>query len=126
MTKIVLGTMLVVCAAVCAGFIAYRKRESKVEVLDSLKLNHIFTWIDEVLASIEKEEDAKFKVKILPNQESRELAKSNDKRIYVVVLQKELNGSTNVIKTKIFYAVSLDRALSDLESGKLLEIPINL
>ena len=126
MTKIVLGTMLVVCAAVCAGFIAYRKRESKVEVLDSLKLNHIFTWIDEVLASIEKEEDAKFKVKILPNQESRELAKSNDNRIYVVVLQKELNGSTNVIKTKIFYAVSLDRALSDLESGILLEIPIKL
>lgn len=126
MTKIVLGTMLVVCAAVCAGFIAYRKRESKVEVLDSLKLNHIFTWIDEVLASIEKEEDAKFKVTILPNQESRELAKSNDKRIYVVVLQKELNGSTNVIKTKIFYAVSLDRALSDLESGILLEIPIKL
>ena len=126
MTKIVLGTMLVVCAAVCAGFIAYRKRESKVEVLDSLKLNHIFTWIDEVLASIEKEENAKFKVIILPNQESRELAKSNDKRIYVVVLQKELNGSTNVIKTKIFYAVSLDRALSDLESGILLEIPIKL
>lgn len=126
MTKIVLGTMLVVCAAVCAGFIAYRKRESKIEVLDSLKLNHIFTWIDKVLVSFEKEEGAKFKVQILPNKESRNLAKSNDKRIYVVVLQKELNGSTNVIKTKIFYAVSLDRALSDLESGNLLEIPINL
>lgn len=126
MTKIVLCTMLAVGAAACVGYIAFRKRNSKVDVLESLDLNYIFNWIDEVMARIEIEKGATFKVFVLPNEDTQKLAKMKDKRSYAVVLQKELNDNKTIIEIKIFYALSLDRTLSDLECGKLLEIPIEL
>ena len=125
--KWTIGVFTLTFVTLGVGYIIHRKRRGSlidVNVIEELQLNHIFDWIDEVVPSIEKSKDEKLKACILPNKESQQLAKTKDNRIYVVILQKDLEDTTKVLKTKIFYANSLSKDLSSLNTGNIVEIPI--
>lgn len=127
--KWTIGAFIFTFAVLCVGYIIHRKRTGPivgggVNVLEELQLNHIFDWIDIVVPSIENARGEKLKVCILPNKESQQLAKTKDTRIYVVTLQKDIEGSSKVLKTKIFYANSVSKDLSSLDNGNIVEIPI--
>ena len=125
MTKVIIGTMLFVCAAVCAGYFVHRKRKvSDIDVKGVLNLKLIFDWVDEILPQISKGAGEKLEINILPNAESQTLTKINDKRVYVAILQKDINGEKKVLKTKVYYANSVDVDLSSLNSGNIVVIPI--
>lgn len=125
MTKVIIGTMLFVCAAVCAGYFVHRKRRiGDIDIKDILNLKHIFDWVDEILPQISKGIGEKLEVNILPNTDSQALTKINDKRVYVAILQKDINGEKKVLKTKVFYANSVDVDLSSLKNGNIVVIPI--
>lgn len=125
MTKVIIGTMLFVCAAVCAGYFVHRKRKvSDIDVKGVLNLKLIFDWVDEILPQISKGAGEKLEINILPNEESQTLTKINDKRVYVAILQKDINGEKKVLKTKVYYANSVDVDLSSLNSGNIVVIPI--
>lgn len=121
---LIIGTVLIVCAAVCAGYFVHRKRKGpSVDVKDTLFLNHIFDWVDEILPQIPRRGE-KMEVNILPNKESQALTKIKDRRVYVAILQKSINGEKKVLKTRIFYANSVDTDLSDLNKGNIIVIPV--
>lgn len=125
MTKVIFGTILIVCAAVCAGYFVHRKSKSgNIDVKDVLKLKHIFDWVDEILPSISKGSGEKMEINILPNASSQVLTKLKDKRVYVAILQKDINGEKKVLKTKVYYANSVDVDLSSLNNGNIIVIPI--
>lgn len=119
MTKFIIGTILLVCAAVCAGYFHYRKKP-----VNLLKLRDILNWIDEILPQIPKEEGVKLEVNILPNKESQDLLKHSDKYAYVAILQKIENDKNVVLRTKVFRAKSVDIDLESLKSGNIVVIPI--
>ena len=125
MGKIFLGTMLTVCAVLCIGYIIHRKNEGKENgnnqnVKDVLKLQDIFDWIDVATRDIAKNDDTKLEVNILPNDASQELTKSNDKRVYVALIK----DGEKVLKTKTFFAKSVDVDLESLKKGNIVVIPI--
>ena len=125
--KWTIGISVLTFVILCTGYVIHRQRKGSpigVNVLDELQLNHIFDWIDEIVSSVEKAKGEKLKACILPNKESQQLAKTKDKRVYVVILQKEIEGATKVLKTKVFYADSVSEDLSSLKIGKIVEIPI--
>ena len=125
--KWTIGVFTLTFVTLGVGYIIHRKRRGSlidVNVIEELQLNHIFDWIDEIVPAIEKSKDEKLKACILPNKESQQLAKTKDNRIYVVILQKDLEDTTKVLKTKIFYANSLSKDLSSLNTGNIVEIPI--
>lgn len=126
MTKVIIGTMLFVCAAFCAGYFIHRGRNRgpKRDVKAVLNLKDIFDWVDEILPQIQKGAEEKLEINILPNAESQSLTKVNDKRIYVAILQKDIDGEKKVLKTKVFYANSVDVDLSSLNNGNIVVIPI--
>lgn len=125
MTKVIIGTMLFVCAAVCAGYFVHRRKKvDGIDVKGVLNLKDIFDWVDEIIPHIKRESGEKLEVNVLPNAESQTLAKVNDKRIYVAILQKDINGIKKVLKTKVFYADSVDADLSSLKNGDIVVIPI--
>lgn len=125
MTRIMIGTMLFVCAAVCAGYFIHRaKSGKKVDVKDILYLKDIFDWVDELLPQIQIGVGEKLVINILPNSESQALTKVSDRRVYVAILQKDINGKKQVLKTKVFYANTVDKDLSMLNKGSIVEIPI--
>lgn len=123
MGKIILGTMLTVCAVLCIGYVIHRrnKETEELNVKDVLKLQDIFDWIDIVSQSIVRTPNDKLEVNILPNSDSQKLTKQNDKRVYVALLK---NGE-KVLNTKTFYAKSVDVDLETLKDGKIVVIPIN-
>lgn len=125
MTKVIIGTMLFVCAVACVGYFVHRKRKiGDTNVKDTLNLKHIFDWVDQILPQVNKGAGEKLEINILPNAESQSLTKISDKRIFVAVLQKDVNGAKKVLKTKVFYANSVDVDLSSLNIGNIVVIPI--
>ena len=122
---LIIGTVLIVCAAVCAGYFVHRKRKgSSVDVKDTLFLNYIFDWVDEILPQIQRDAGEKLEISILPNRESQALTKIKDRRVYVAILQKSIKGEKKVLKTRIFYANSVDADLSNLNKGDIIVIPV--
>lgn len=124
MAKGIIDTMLCICAVICAGYFFHRRNKKESDVLGVLELKQVFDWIDEVLPLVQKSSGEKFEVNILPNKESQSLAKIKDKRVYVAVLQKVTDGTQKVMKTKVFYANSVDEDLSSLNIGNIIVIPI--
>lgn len=121
MLKEILSTALCLCAAVCVGYFYHRSKKGVFKVLE---LKHVFDWIDETLPQYKKDDSEKFEVNILPNEESQTLTKIKDKRVYVFVLQKLIDGDKKVITTKIVKAESIDADLSSLKQGNIVIIPI--
>ncbi len=117
--------MLTVCAVLCVGYIIHRKNKEKENgnnqnVKDVLKLQDIFDWIDVATRDIAKNGDSKLEANILPNDASQELTKLNDKRVYVALIK----DGEKVLKTKTFYAKSVDVDLESLKKGNIVVIPI--
>ena len=125
MTKVIIGTALIACAAVCVGYFIYHKRKANnIDVNEVLNLKLIFDWVDEILPQISKGAVERIEINILPNAESQVLTKIKDYRVYVAVLQKYINGEPKVLQTKVYYANSVDVDLSALNDGKIVVIPI--
>lgn len=122
MSKYVIGAMLTVCAVLCIGYVIHRrnKETEELNVKDVLKLQDIFDWIDVATRDIAKNDDSKLEANILPNDASQELTKVNDKRVYVALIK----DGEKVLKTKTFYAKSVDVDLESLKKGNIVIIPI--
>lgn len=108
--------MLTVCAALCIGYIIHRVTKPK----NVLKIQDIFDWIDVEMSDIDKNKSSKLEVNVLPNSDSQKLTKQNDKHIYVAVIK----DGDKVLKTKTFYATSVDIDLESLNKGEIVVIPI--
>ena len=127
MTKeVVFGTMLFVCVAACAGYFIYRKIYGGTGGTKNitLSLKDVFEWIDNIYPQFQQQAEGKMEVCILPNEESRKLTKNQDRRLYVAVLQQDINGEKRVLTTKNFFADSVDNELSSLKAGNMVIIPI--
>lgn len=126
MTKVIIGTMLFACAVVCVGYFVHRKRKvNNIDVKEELNLKHIFDWVDEILPQIPQGVGEKLEINILPNAESQTLTKIKDNRVYVAILLKDTDGEKKVLKTKVYYANTVDVDLSSLNNGDIVVIPID-
>lgn len=127
MSKIIIGTLFAACALVCIGYYIHRKNKgqnSGTDVLDLLKLQDIFKWIDEVFLRIGKESGVKYEINILPNGDTQKLIKKKDRRAYAVILKKEETGEKKVVLTKVFFANAIDVDLDALNDNQIVVIPV--
>lgn len=123
MKKIIIGTVIIVCA-LGIGYYFHWKRKTKHDTLETLRLSDIFTWIDECMEKFPKDSLSKYEVNILPNQDTQKLLKTNDSMAYAAILNKKTDTNSSVISTKIFYAKSIDVDLESLNKGIIVVIPI--
>lgn len=118
------AALLVTCIVV-GGYLVYKKRKKGAKI-EQLSINTVLSWIDEVTQGIIHEDGVDYQVKVLPNSSTNELLKESKEGAYAAVLVKTNGNESSVLKTRVFYANSVDDSLQALLDDNVVIIPINL
>lgn len=123
--SIVAGTIVVI-GGVAYAIYQYMNPPINVPTQATLEVSDILNWVDEILPNIKVEDGFKYRVTVLPSEDTQKLLKRKLKNAYAILFVAQKGDENIVLKQRIIMAKNLADELNSLKQGNIVEMPVQI